>query len=116
MSVRTKPDIDRLVASDTGLSIKKVRAITSSFLSRVMASLADQDDVHLDGFGRLHLTAGKGHDNATKLANGYPNLRKAGAPAQLFMKINRHFRVSFSKSEPFKRILREKYGPNTKEA
>lgn len=110
-----KPDLDRLVAMDTGLPLKKVRSVTGSFLSRIMVFLTDQEDVHLDGFGQFHMTVTRGNNNVTVLRKGYPNKKNPPAPGAVRMRINRHFRVSFSKSVVFKRILREKYGPSIEE-
>ncbi len=110
MRVRHKHDLDRQVALDTGLPIKKVREVTSLFVSGILEALAKQDDVVLPGFGQLSMSVSKGRHSAVNLKDAHVKNAKTRR-----LRVYRHFRVHFAKSPVFKRLLREKYGPSSKE-
>ena len=116
MKLRRKPHFDAQIALEVGISQKQTREITSLFLAKVMESLADQQEVHLDGFGKLRLVAEKAQEKPiTALRAGYPNKKNPPKPRHRIVRIYRKFRVHFSKSTVFNRILRDKYGPGGKE-
>jgi nucleoid DNA-binding protein len=113
MTIRRKHDLDALVAEYLGFPRKEVRAITTAFLSALIDALSDFEDVHLDSFGRFRLVAEKPQKGFTELRKG--TLTKNGRGRKMLVKVKRKFRVHFAKSDIFKRILREKHGPNAKE-
>jgi len=110
--IRRKHDLDALVAVDAGMSQKKVREVTNLFLSRIMESLSDLEDVHLDGFGQFHLTVEKASDKRRMLNAGFPNYKNMPKERTMLVRITRKFKVHFSKSDVFNRILRSKHGPS----
>ena len=102
--IRRKHEIDGLVALEYGLTRTRVRHITSAFLAKVIEALSNFEEVHLDSFGVFRMVMEKPGSKPTVMRAPQGKLQK--------VRVQRKLRVHFRKSETFKRMLRDKYGPN----
>lgn len=109
--MKKKHDLDARVAAELGLPPKKVREITTAFLSAFVDSLSDGEEIHLDGVGRFVMRSELGPAQPFRLTQG--TLVKDERVGALKLQTARRFRVHFSKSDVLKRILRAKHGPQT---
>lgn len=108
MKHRRKHELDAQVARELGIPQKEVRDISRAFLSAIMETLAELEEVHLDGFGKLRMVVEKASKNIIVLAAS----NKKGKNGRIKLRVERKFRVHFAKADPFKQLLRLKHGPN----
>jgi nucleoid DNA-binding protein len=106
MKIRKKAYLDARVAAESGESLVTVAVVTRAFVEAIMEVLAKQDEVHIDGFGRLRMVVEGTRGSAAVLHNS------RGPKRMRAVRILRKFRVHFAKGNQFKRLLREKYGPH----
>ena len=105
----TKRDIDVVIATETGVSQRKVSTVTAALISVVRRGLVQDGEVRLDGLGTmrtcvyymakgtvLNLTAGTGKKGQRR------GTRKVKVPMQL--------RVQFSKATTLSKMLKDWYG------
>lgn len=109
MTVR-KRDIDEALAAELGLAPKEVRDLTQAFLDKVRDALAEMEEVHLPGFGRLHIASMEGALTVLTNTPGRKTKKKQ------VLQVHRKFRVHFAKAEPFNRLLRAKHGPGSEKS
>lgn len=95
-----KRDLDILVATALGVPIKKVREITEMFLLQARAEITNQRVVHLDGFGKFHLSVQTGSRPTV-------NLLRGETKDTTLVPVATKIRVNFSKALAFKRQLQE---------
>lgn len=107
--MKHKHELEAMVAQELGVSRKKVREVVTSFLSKVMETLTDLDEVHLATFGRFKIVVEKPSAATVKLRQGYPN-RKNSKKTPVAYTVSRKFRIHFKKSPVFARILRARHG------
>jgi len=113
MNIRKKHEIDARIAEDLSMKLEDVRDVTTVFLGTILEHLAELDEVHLANFGRFRLIIEKPPKKPLKLVQG--TFGRSPTTRKITVKILRKFRVQFSKSAAFKRLLQEKHGPNVQE-
>lgn len=100
-----KGDLDRDVALETGIGEKRVKLVTQTFISKVMAALLDGQEVTLDGFGRMHLAVqGGAPPPHARFGTGEKNSKDADV----------RFRVHFKKSVPFAKAVKSHFKENAR--
>ncbi len=109
----SKSYFDQLIADELGVSVKRIRGITSSFLSKLLEAIVEGDIVVLESFGRFMLKESKLVDRSARILTAKPMKgHKARHKTDEVYRVERHLRVHFKKSETFSKRLHDKYGPS----
>jgi nucleoid DNA-binding protein len=98
--------LDGKVAVLLGKKKDEVARITGALFKEIAKELVKRHIVHLDGLGELRLYFRKGHGNL-KPTHHRRHFRD--------IQVMRHYCVSFSKADPFRRAIVERYGSGAKE-
>jgi nucleoid DNA-binding protein len=106
--VKKKRVVDRTVAMLLGLRERYVSGITQAFLHEVLRAIVEDGGVHLDGFGRFRLVRDNYPPRPIQLRKG--TFRKGEVGEMSTVIVRKKYRVYFSKAEPFKNAIRDKYG------
>lgn len=107
-----KGHIDSIVAEELGVSVKKVRGITTAFLAKISESLVGGDIVVLEAFGRFLLRESKPTNRVTSILSKQPKKGEKLKKSREIYRVERNFRIHFKKSETLAQLLRDKYGPS----
>ena len=102
--MKRKVDLDSEIAADLGVARRKVVRITDAFIEAIRKHLTDGEDVHLDGFGRLHV-----HKDTSGVRQPVSNLVNFNGEPSVAVPVPVKHKVHFAKAQPFKIQLQERW-------
>jgi nucleoid DNA-binding protein len=95
-----KPQIDRVVASITGISQRQVTTVTDAFIRELMSAIITEDEVVIQGFGIFHLVLQRAGGHVRTLTTGTG--KKGQSTGTLQVIAENYWRVNFRKARAFK--------------